>query len=77
MIVIVVIYMVKHYQKKKDIKGEMMENVHQPLLSTNSSIQYSFYDSIHSWTLTSSIVRAARRFTTSMSVKAFGHKEGM
>ena len=76
-IVILVIYIVKTCRKKKGHKKVMTDSIHQPLLHPDSVTRRSFYDSIHSWPVTSSIMRAARRFTTSVSIKAFGHTEGM
>ena len=76
LIVILVVYLVKRYRKKKDHKVEMTESARQPLLPPRSATRRSFYDSIQSWPLPSSIVRAAQRLTSSVSIRAFGHKEG-
>ena len=73
--VLIIYYLAKTYKKKKNLKEVTTDSARQPLLPPSTATRHSFYDSVQSWSLTSSIVRAARRFTNSVSIRAFGHND--
>ena len=75
--VLIIYYLVKSYRKKKNDKEITTDSPRQPLLPPRTATRHSFYDSVRSWHVPSSLVRAARRFTNSVSsIRAFGHVEG-